>query len=88
MKARIVGQNHTVIAFEFNGRKRFIVDKKEVNQYTSLINDVVSEVGRDWAKVTNYIDSRVGKYFTVGGNGYTINTFTPGLRNAIERNTY
>ena len=66
MSAKIIGQNHTVISYQLNGRKRFIVETvkdTDVNKYgvfttvnRQIVNDAVYHVGREWSEVYNHID--------------------------------
>ncbi len=60
-KARILGQNHSVITYELNGRKRHIVEDIPQTNNRKMVNLAIRHVNsRDWAKVTNYIDSQGG----------------------------
>ena len=56
MSATIIGQNHTVISYELNGRKRHIVEDMAKTVNRRLVNDAVEQVGREWSAVYNYID--------------------------------
>ena len=58
MPATIVGQNHSVITYELNGRKRHIVEDIPVTNNRAIVNLAVAEVGRVWEDVTNYLDSQ------------------------------
>ena len=60
MSATIIGQNHSVICYELNGRKRFIVDQIRQTNNRAIVNMAVEKVGRAWEDVTNYIDSQGG----------------------------
>lgn len=58
MKAKIIGQNHTVTTYLFNGRKRHIVEDIPLTTNRRIVNDAVSVVGRAWSEVYNFIDER------------------------------
>jgi hypothetical protein len=75
MTCKIIGQNHSVTTYLLNGRKRFIVDDIKVTNNRRVVNNVVREVGRKWADVYNFIDSRLEGDMTTGLNN-TINDMT------------
>jgi hypothetical protein len=61
MKAKILGQNHSVVTYELNGRKRYIVEDIEESLNRSIVNDAVRAVGtREWSAVYNHIEEWVG----------------------------
>ena len=68
MKAKIIGQNHKVITYLLNGRKRFIVDPIPITNNRRVVNNVVREVGRQWADVFNFVDSRTTGDIPIGLN--------------------
>jgi hypothetical protein len=77
MKAKIIGQNHSIIPFEFNGRKRYIIEDIAVTTNRAIVNEAVEMTGsREWATVYNEID----KHYDIGGDR--------GLENAINGMTY
>jgi hypothetical protein len=55
MKARILGQNHEVINYEFNGDKRHIVEDIPITKNRAIVNMAVKHVGRSWEDVVNYL---------------------------------
>ena len=73
MSATIIGQNHEVITYKLNSRKRFIVeprfDTKVKDGFIittanrAVVNQVVQLVGREWTKVYNHLDD----WFTSNG---------------------
>ena len=81
MGAKIIGQNHDVITYEVNGRKRYIVEDIPVTANRRLVNSVVSIVGRKWEDVVNYLDELDSRY------GHKPK-MTPALENTIEHMTY
>ena len=60
MPATIIAQDHSVITYELNGYKKHIVESIPVTNNRAIVNLAVKEVGREWAAVTNYIDSQGG----------------------------
>ena len=56
MSAKIIGQNHTVVNYEVNGRTRHIVETIPLTNNRAIVNMAVLAVGRSWADVTNYLD--------------------------------
>jgi hypothetical protein len=84
MSAKIIGQNHTVTPYLYNGRKRFIVEDVTVTNNRRVVNNVIREVGRKWEDVYNYIDSR---RWTCGLE-VDAPEMPPALAREIERMTY
>jgi hypothetical protein len=56
MKAKIIGQNHSIIPYEVNGRKRYVIEDIEQTNSRMIVNNAIKEVGREWSKVYNWID--------------------------------
>lgn len=58
MSAKIIAQNHNVISYELNGRKRFIVEQNDNAEsfYYRIVSESIQRVGRDWVLVTNDLD--------------------------------
>ena len=75
MGAKIIGQNHDVITYEVNGRKRYIIEDIEETNNRAIVNMSVERVGRRWEDVFNDLD----------GMGALPD---PALESTIERMTY
>ena len=58
MKAKIVGQNHKVIPYEVNGRKRYVIEDIQQTARRVIVNKAVAVVGRKWEDVYNYLDEQ------------------------------
>lgn len=56
MPAKIIGQNHTVVPYEVNGRKRYVVETIEQTANRKIVNEAIAAVGREWSAVYNWID--------------------------------
>ena len=81
MPAKIIGQNHNVIPYEVNGRKRYVVEDVQITTNREIVNEAVSKVGRMWEDVYNHIDS------WLDGSGRQLADDTA-LCNCIENMTY
>ena len=57
MSATIIAQNHDVITYEVNGRKRYIIEAIELTNNRAIVNMSVERVGRRWEDVYNDLDN-------------------------------
>ena len=59
MKAIIIGQNHSITTYQVNGKKRYIIEDIPVSNNRHIVNLAIEYCGsREWATVTNYLDSQ------------------------------
>ena len=77
MKAKVIGQNHSIIPYEVNGRKRYVIEDIPLTTNRAIVNEAVETIGsREWFLVYNEVDKH-----------YDIDRFR-GLENAINDMTY
>jgi hypothetical protein len=91
MNARIIAQDHNVIPYEVNGRKRFIIEEKpNLGINHRIVNLAIAITGsREWTTVYNFLDNRLGEFIEYGDNGQRIpDDMTNALESAINRLTY
>jgi hypothetical protein len=55
MSATILGQNHSVICYEVNGRKKYIIEDIPITKNRAIVNLAICAVGRLWEDVVNYL---------------------------------
>ncbi|MHA2402431.1 MAG: hypothetical protein ACXADH_05510 [Candidatus Kariarchaeaceae archaeon] len=81
MAAKIIGQNHKVITFEVNGKRRYIIEDIPTSFNRRWVNSVIAKVGRTWSAVYNALDAEIIR------NGGDWSDF-PGLENTVTKMTY
>jgi hypothetical protein len=57
--AKIIGQNHEIIPYLVNGKKRYVIEDIPVTRHRRVVNIAVQAVGRRWEDVYNFIDTRL-----------------------------